>query len=301
MSGGKANQQFKELKDILEETNQRILGLELKTTNNHNELIERISKVEDTARKALDIGLQNANDIKKIDEQQDRMREEVSTTLKAEVKEELLLEITKLQAQMKATLIELEDLQNRTMRSKLIFKNIPGIQNESWEDTCQLLSDFITCELDLPYSIEEINFQIIRAHQSTEKDKDHSNNQRRPKPIFSQFVNWRITKEIRNRIIELNAKRRINVFASQMYSKELTLQRNGALKHSRDYLNENSDVQIKLEFPAILRYRRKGSRGKWDKLKVFKILDDNRLSRINLGPRQPSTYTRKFLQNSIYS
>ena len=63
MSGGKANQQFKELKDILEETNQRILGLELKTTNNHNKLIERISKVEDPARKALDIGLQNANDI----------------------------------------------------------------------------------------------------------------------------------------------------------------------------------------------------------------------------------------------
>ena len=110
MSGGKANQQFKELKDILEETNQRILGLELKITNNHNELIERISKVEDTARKALDIGLQNANDIKKMDEKQDRMLEEISTTLKAEVKEELLLEITKLQSQMKATLIELEDL-----------------------------------------------------------------------------------------------------------------------------------------------------------------------------------------------
>ena len=110
MSGGKANQQFKELKDILEETNQRILGLELKITNNHNELIERISKVEDTARKALDIGLQNANDIKKMDEKQDRMLEEISTTLKAEVKEELLLEITKLQSQMKATLIGLEDL-----------------------------------------------------------------------------------------------------------------------------------------------------------------------------------------------
>ena len=46
MSGGKANQQFKELKDIPQETNQRILGLELKITNNHNELMERISKVE---------------------------------------------------------------------------------------------------------------------------------------------------------------------------------------------------------------------------------------------------------------
>ena len=63
MSGGKASQQFKELKDILEETNQRILDLELKVTNNHNELMEPISKVEDTVGKALDIDLQNANDI----------------------------------------------------------------------------------------------------------------------------------------------------------------------------------------------------------------------------------------------
>ena len=72
------------------------------------------------------------------------------------------MEITKLQAQMKVTLIELEDLRNRTMRSTLIFKNIPGIQNESWEDTSWLLADFIN--LDLPYSFEEIDFQIIRAH-----------------------------------------------------------------------------------------------------------------------------------------
>ena len=75
ISGGKANQKFEELKEILEETNQRILSLEVKITDNHNELMEGISKVKDTARKALDIGLQNVDDIKKIDEQQDRMRE----------------------------------------------------------------------------------------------------------------------------------------------------------------------------------------------------------------------------------
>ena len=124
------------------------------------------------------------------------------------------------------------------MRSTLIFKNIPGIQNESWEDTSRLLADFITCELDLPHSFEEIDFEISRAHRSAEQDKDHQNkNQRCPKPIFAQFVNWRIAKEIRNRIIELNGKRHINVFVSQMYSKELTLRRNGTLKY----------VQIKLK------------------------------------------------------
>ena len=123
MSGAKANQQFKELKDILEGANQGILDMKLEITNNHNELMEGISKVEDTAEKTLDIGLQNANNIKKMDEQQDQSREEMAKTLKAEIKEEL--EITKLQAQMKATLTELKDLQNRTMRSTQNFKNIP--------------------------------------------------------------------------------------------------------------------------------------------------------------------------------
>ena len=96
---------------------------------------------------------------------------------------------------MKATLIELEDLRNRIMRSTLIFKNIPGIRNEPWEDTSQLLADFITCEQDLTYSFEEIDFQISRANRSTEQDKDHPNkNQQGPKPIFAQFVNWRIAE-----------------------------------------------------------------------------------------------------------
>ena len=57
MPAGKANKQFKELKAILEETKQRILDLELKITNNHNELIKWISKVEDIAQKAFDNGL----------------------------------------------------------------------------------------------------------------------------------------------------------------------------------------------------------------------------------------------------
>ena len=61
MSGGKASQQFKELKEILKETKQRILVLKLK--------INRYS-VE-----SLCIFLQNVNDITKMDEQNDRMRE----------------------------------------------------------------------------------------------------------------------------------------------------------------------------------------------------------------------------------
>ena len=121
------------------------------------------------------------------------MRDEISTTLIAEIKEKL--RIAKLQAQMKATLIELEDLRNRKMRSTLIFKNITGIQNESWEDTSCLLANFIT-QLDLPYSCGEIDFQISQAHRSTEQDKDHpKKTQRGPNPIMPNLLTGALPKK----------------------------------------------------------------------------------------------------------
>ena len=58
-------------------------------------------------------------------------------------------QIKKVEAQLKAAMIELEDLRNRSMRSTLVFKNIREETNETWEDTCQILSNFITTKLDL--------------------------------------------------------------------------------------------------------------------------------------------------------
>ena len=90
-------------------------------------MIEQTSKVENTAKKAPDIDLQNANDFEKMDEKHDRMLEELLITLKAEIKEKL--ETLKLHAQMKEKFLEPEDPRNRTMRYTLILKNIPGIKN----------------------------------------------------------------------------------------------------------------------------------------------------------------------------
>ena len=117
----------------------------------------------------------------------------------------------------------------------------------SRSDTSWFLANFITCELDLPYSFEEIDFQISWAHRSTKHDRDHRNKTKwGPQPIFAQFVNCCIAKKKKkkkkNQIIELNSKRPMNDFVSQMYSKELTLRWNGELKYCRDYLKEYSNV-----------------------------------------------------------
>ena len=61
-------------------------------------------------------------------------------------------------------MIELEDLRNRCMRSTLIFKNIDQKPNQTWGDTLEILADFLTSEVNLPYTYEEIEMQISRAH-----------------------------------------------------------------------------------------------------------------------------------------
>ena len=61
--------------------------------------------------------------------------------MKETIKEEI--NIRKIEGQLKAALIELEDLRNRSMRSTLIFKNIKEERKETWEDTARILTNFI--------------------------------------------------------------------------------------------------------------------------------------------------------------
>ena len=56
---------------------------------------------------------------------------------------------------------------------------------------------------------------------------------------------------------------------NQMYSKELTIRRNNALKRRREVLEEDGSIQIKLVYPAILKFKNKGSKNRWETLEVF--------------------------------
>ena len=57
------------------------------------------------------------------------MKEEIISQIKDEVN------IEKVEGQLKAILIELDDIRNRSMRSNLIFKGIKEEPNEKWEGT----------------------------------------------------------------------------------------------------------------------------------------------------------------------
>ena len=51
----------------------------------------------------------------------------------------------------------LEDLRNQSMRSTMIFKNILKENELTWEDTAKVLGHFISDELDMNYTHEEIS------------------------------------------------------------------------------------------------------------------------------------------------
>ena len=48
-----------------------------------------------------------------------------------------------------------------------------------------------------------------------------------------------------------------------MFSKEPTLRRNNALIKKRNYLQTKKSMHIKLEFPATLKARERGSSTRW--------------------------------------
>ena len=84
-----ASQQFKDLKDLLEENNKKISTVEEKIAKNHDELIERVTRAEESTKKALEITIKNEAGIRKIELKQQSLREESTEKLTSDVKEEL--------------------------------------------------------------------------------------------------------------------------------------------------------------------------------------------------------------------
>ena len=48
-----------------------------------------------------------------------------------------------------------------------------------------------------------------------------------------------------------------------MYSKQLTARRNDALKRRYEMMKNDKTIQVKLDFPAVLKSKKRGTRGNW--------------------------------------
>ena len=70
--------------------------------------------------------------------------------------------------------IEVEDLKNRSLRKKLVFRNIKKQQSEkTWDDTKMVLANEISKNMQ-DFSKEEIIKNIERAHRVTTANRNRS-------------------------------------------------------------------------------------------------------------------------------
>ena len=282
------NQTLKELKDAIELINENITEMRKTIKENHKEVMTKIEQVERKTEIALELAKKNEIEINNISKDYNEFKKEcnpkhlnnlterikkLETQLQDQNKNDEVDQINKLERQLQDKNDEIEDLRNRSLRNTLIFKNLPEENNETWEDTCRVLTKFIHSKLDLPYDKEFIDGEISRAHRGGAdnfRNEEESENQwKGPKPIFAQIVNWQLAEEIKTEIIKLHAQKRTKVTVNQMYSKQLTAHRNDALKRRYEMMKNDKTIQVKLDFPAVLKSKKRGTRGNWITVERF--------------------------------
>ena len=259
--------QFKELKDLIETTDNNMKLLENRITTNHEELMARVCNVETDAKEAFDFAKNNEIIINEVLDKQQETNDDLSKRVTTQVKEDL--HINEIETQLRGVLLELEDFRNQSIRSNLIFKGIPEESKETWDDTSQLLAGFRTENLNLLYSFDQMDMQISRAHRTNAIDSSRRKNKSEPRHITAQFINWRDAEEVRQKIIHLNSRNQLRVIVDQMFSKELTERSSNALIKRKEYLILHPDLQIKLDYPATLKSRQKSQNNKWLILEEF--------------------------------
>ena len=92
--------------------------------------------------------------------------------------------LNKLPVQIEGVLIEIGDLRSKTIRSTLIFKNIMVEDQSTWEETAQILANFITKKLNINFTYNEVDMCTSRAHQDSVKKCDATDTRKLPRPIF---------------------------------------------------------------------------------------------------------------------
>ncbi|XP_065667982.1 uncharacterized protein LOC136088227 [Hydra vulgaris] len=148
----------------------------------------------------------------------------------------------------------LDDQVNRNLRKTQIFKNIPvdtSKSKESWSDTKLIIAD--TIEKAANIDPKNAHDMIKRCHR-----RKVNENSTKSSHIFVKFHKWADIEHTKN--IFFMSKN--NSWVEQMYSPSLTQRRNEAMKERRRLTEIKSIISRYLEYPTILKVKKKreGSR-----------------------------------------
>ena len=145
----------------------------------------------------------------------------------------------------------MHELQDRSMRSTLIFKGIPeNAEEKTWDDSSTVLAGHLHM-LTPEISVDEYTNQLDRAHRG----KSTTNGAR---PIIAKFHKWKDSEAVkRNAIMNNKDITKTKVQVAQKYSQNTTERINEALKYRKDLLKTEHGMKLYVSYPAKLMGKRK--------------------------------------------
>lgn len=227
---------------------EKILQNQLKAVENN---LKGLFKSELSLVKAEVLRLQDENEA--LRNENDNLRKKCEATAKNtdSMKEKLANYHAKLLSLEEAHHKQVEyaeDRVNRQLRKTLIFKGIPEKENESWDDTDELLAQKIADVCD-GTSLEQAREMFERSHRGRVSRRYEGNG---PRPIYAAFLSWRDSEFVKEEFRKHNIHHGNGVSCDQKFGPRTTARRNMALKERKRLKDTGQICSGYIKFPAIL-------------------------------------------------
>ena len=147
---------------------------------------------------------------------------------------------------------EIEERTNRSLRSTLVFKNIPQSGKETWAATTNKTAEAIKVASRGTISFDAAHSMLERCHRGKPSKKGKKSS---PTPIYALIDDWRNAEWIKD---EFRKKPKdCHYYVDQKYGKRTTWRRNQALLKRKELKGKGEIVNGYVDYPAILMVRKK--------------------------------------------
>ena len=150
--------------------------------------------------------------------------------------------------QLKAVEERLEERTNRSLRQTLVFKGIREKNNETWEDTQNIVAQQISKNLGVSSQVADDMLNRVHRGRPSENPQDKN----KPRPIYANMYKWQDCEEIIDVFRSLNIKGKSSVRAGYLYGPRTTIRRNLALMERKKLREAGTIISGYISYPARL-------------------------------------------------
>ena len=226
---------FDELKILIQGTNVKIDSMRQDMANNYKQLKNSIDNIQSQVS-------DHSKQISALQEENEKLKIEASERdKKLEILDNLI-----------------DDQVNRSLRNTLVFRNIERKATEkTWNDCRHEIAEVIAKHCNM-YR-DDIVSMIERAHrgQKAQSNSDSSNISN----IYVRFFSWRDSEYIKSSIINVNKRNKNFINVSQMYSKKTTENFNKALTLRKTLKVSHPENEYVVRYPGKLFFKNRESKG----------------------------------------